>query len=162
MSSLGFKARVGSALFAFCEGKCSVHSTRCKSGATHNDLLTASITTGHFPTCMSRGGSWLGFKQAITHTEDECTNIVPATWLFEMFTSLNFIIFLQTCLTIISNFTFFPCFNKLQSFVQIIRKSKWTAIVSCMTVTGFYFQMSMFCHRNLLYDDTTIYKINVE
>ena len=37
MSPMGFKARVGSALFAFCEGKCNVHSLRSTSGATHAD-----------------------------------------------------------------------------------------------------------------------------
>ena len=41
MSSLGFKARVGSTLFAFCGGKCNVHSPRSTSGATCADLLVA-------------------------------------------------------------------------------------------------------------------------
>ena len=41
-SPLGFKARVGSALFAFCGGECNVHSPRSTSGAfTHADLLAA-------------------------------------------------------------------------------------------------------------------------
>ena len=40
-SSLGFKARVGSALFAFSGGECNVHSMRSTSGATHADLLAA-------------------------------------------------------------------------------------------------------------------------
>ena len=31
---------------------------------------------GHFPTCMCRGGTWLGFKQAITQTDSECASIV--------------------------------------------------------------------------------------
>ena len=35
-------------------------------------------TAGHFPTCMYRGGTWLGFEQAIT---DERATIVPATRL---------------------------------------------------------------------------------
>ena len=34
MSPLGFKARVGSTLFAFCGGECNVHSQRSTSGAT--------------------------------------------------------------------------------------------------------------------------------
>ena len=41
-SPLGFKARVGSALFTFCGGKCNVHSPRFTSGATLADLLEAS------------------------------------------------------------------------------------------------------------------------
>ena len=36
-SPLGFKARVGSALFAFCGGECSVYSPRSTSGATLSD-----------------------------------------------------------------------------------------------------------------------------
>ena len=35
---LGFKARVNSALIAFCRGKCNVHSTRSTSDATPADL----------------------------------------------------------------------------------------------------------------------------
>ena len=42
-SPLGFKARVGSALFAFCGGKCNVHSLRSTSGATLVDLLAAGM-----------------------------------------------------------------------------------------------------------------------
>ena len=38
MSPLGFKARLGSALFAFCRGECNVHSPRSTSGATLADL----------------------------------------------------------------------------------------------------------------------------
>ena len=38
-SPLGFKARVGSALFAFFRGgECNVHSLRSTSGATHANL----------------------------------------------------------------------------------------------------------------------------
>ena len=36
---LGFKARVGSALFAFAEVNCNVHWLRSTSGATPADLL---------------------------------------------------------------------------------------------------------------------------
>ena len=43
MSPLGFKARVGSALFAFSRGKCNVHSPRSTSGATHADLLVTGM-----------------------------------------------------------------------------------------------------------------------
>ena len=77
MSPLGFKARVGSALFAFCGGKCNEHSTRSTSGATHADQHAA----GHFPTCMCRGGTWVRSVRAVTRTEDERAKIVPATRL---------------------------------------------------------------------------------
>ena len=40
-SLLGFKARVGSALFAFCGGEYNVHSPRSTSGATLADLFAA-------------------------------------------------------------------------------------------------------------------------
>ena len=49
-SSLGFKARVGSALFAFCRGECNVHFPRSTTGATRADLLAASshpVTSPH-------------------------------------------------------------------------------------------------------------------
>ena len=42
-SPLGFKAGVGSALFAFCGGECNVHSPRSTSGATLADLLVAGV-----------------------------------------------------------------------------------------------------------------------
>ena len=65
--TLGFKTRVGSALFVFfVGGKCSVNSPRSTSGATHADLLAAGSAASHFPTCVSRGGTWLGFERAIT------------------------------------------------------------------------------------------------
>ena len=41
MSPLGFKARVGSSLFAFYKGECNVHSLRSTSGATLANLLAA-------------------------------------------------------------------------------------------------------------------------
>ena len=62
----------------FCRGKYNVHSLRSTSGATHAKFLTARSPTSHFPPCISRGGTWLGFKQAITQTEDECATIVPS------------------------------------------------------------------------------------
>ena len=57
-SPLGFKARVGSILFAFCRGECNVHSPRSTSGATCADLSAAGIAAGHFPTYISTGGTW--------------------------------------------------------------------------------------------------------
>ena len=65
----------------FCWGKHNVHSPKSTSGATCTNLLAASSTASHFPTCINRGGTWLGFEQAITQTEDERTTIVPATRL---------------------------------------------------------------------------------
>ena len=79
-SPLGFKARVGSALFAFfCGGKCNIHSPRSISGATRGNLLAVNITASHFPKCISKGGTWLGFEWPITQTVDERPTIVPAT-----------------------------------------------------------------------------------
>ena len=49
-SPLGFKAKVGSALFAFCGGECNVHSPRSTSSATLADLLAAGaqpVTSPH-------------------------------------------------------------------------------------------------------------------
>ena len=45
------------------------------------NLLVAGIAASHFPTCISRSGTWLRFEWAITRTEDKCTTIVPATRL---------------------------------------------------------------------------------
>ena len=58
---------------------CSLRST---SGATCADLLAASSTACHFPTCISRGGTWLRFKQMTIRTEAEHATIVPATRLY--------------------------------------------------------------------------------
>ena len=60
----------------FCGSRCNVHSLRSTSGATHASLLAASSAASHFPTCISRGRTWLGFERAITWTEDERTTIV--------------------------------------------------------------------------------------
>ena len=43
MSPMGFKARVGSVLFAFWGGKCNIHYPRSTSGATLANLLAASV-----------------------------------------------------------------------------------------------------------------------
>ena len=48
-SSLGFKARDGSALFAFAEVN-NVHSLRSTSGAKPANLLMACMAVGCFPT----------------------------------------------------------------------------------------------------------------
>ena len=61
--------------------ECNVHSQRSTSGATCANLFVVSSTAGHFPTCISRSGTWLRFKRAITRTEDERATIVPATQL---------------------------------------------------------------------------------
>ena len=62
----------------FCGGECNVHSPRSTSSATHADLLVAGSAVGHFPSCISRGGTWLGFEWAITWTEDERATIVSS------------------------------------------------------------------------------------
>ena len=70
----------------FCKGKCTLHSLRSTCSAAPANILTASLTTSHIPTCISRGGSLLGFEQAITRTEDERATIVtwfPFKTLFE-------------------------------------------------------------------------------
>ena len=54
-SPLGFKARVDSALFAFCGGECHVHSPRSTSGAKCANLLVAGITASPVPTYCCRG-----------------------------------------------------------------------------------------------------------
>ena len=46
-SPLGFKARVGSVLFAFCRGECNVHSLR----STYSRPLGSQCSASHFPTC---------------------------------------------------------------------------------------------------------------
>ena len=69
---LGFKARVhGFYLICFCGGKCNIHSLRFTSGVTPVNLLMTSIAVGHFPTCISRGGSWLRFGGAITRNLEQ-------------------------------------------------------------------------------------------
>ena len=55
MSSPGFKAGVGSALFAFCGSEYGVHSPRSTSGATCANLLVAGITASPVPTYCCRG-----------------------------------------------------------------------------------------------------------
>ena len=85
-SPLGFKARAGS---EFCRGKCNVHSLRSTSDAIPAHHLATGIAASHFPTCISRGGTWLGFEWAITWTEDKRTTIVPATWLSSMTFTFN-------------------------------------------------------------------------
>ena len=70
--SSGFQSQSGVCLIhLFYGGECNVHSLRSTSGAAPADFLTASIAAGHFLTCISRGGTWLRFEQAITRTEDE-------------------------------------------------------------------------------------------
>ena len=49
MSPLGFKARVGSALFALGGGICDIHSLRFTSGMTPLPVYNASIAASHLP-----------------------------------------------------------------------------------------------------------------
>ena len=46
---LGFKARVGSALFELCRGIHDIHSLRFTPGATPLPVYIASIAASHFP-----------------------------------------------------------------------------------------------------------------
>ena len=48
-SPLGFKARVGSALFKLCRGVCDIHSLRFTSDVIPLPVYIASIAAGHFP-----------------------------------------------------------------------------------------------------------------
>ena len=87
-SPLGFKARVGSALFAiFAEANVMY--------IPQDSPLGGRCAADHFPTCMCRGGTWLRFEHATAQTEDERATIVqrpgscasdpalvPATLLF--------------------------------------------------------------------------------
>ena len=54
MSPLGFKARVGSALFELCGGICDIRSLRFTSGATPLPVYNASIAASCLPhMCVS-------------------------------------------------------------------------------------------------------------
>ena len=64
--SPGLQGQSGFCLICFCEGKCNVHYLRSTSDVTPANpanLLTPSIGADHFPKCISRDGSWLGFEQ---------------------------------------------------------------------------------------------------
>ena len=53
MSPLGFKARLGSTLFAFLQRRAQcVCPLRITSGATPANLLMTSIAVSHLPACM--------------------------------------------------------------------------------------------------------------
>ena len=76
MSPLGFKARVGSALFAifFCRGECNVHSPRFTSGATLADLLAAGAQLVTSPHACAEVG--LGSDSNVQPHEQK-TNALP-------------------------------------------------------------------------------------
>ena len=65
-----------------------MHSLRSTSGATPVDLLMASIAAGHFPTCISRGGSWLVFEPITSLTTPTTTNDYHITSLVALVGSL--------------------------------------------------------------------------
>ena len=74
-SPLGFKARVGSALFAiFCGGECNVHSSRFTSGATLADLLAAGTQPVTSPHACAEVG--LGSDSNVQPHEQK-TNALP-------------------------------------------------------------------------------------
>ena len=81
-SPLGFKARVGSALFAiFAEANVMYIPQDSPLVLPLADLLAAGAQPVTSPTCMCRGGTWLRFERATARTEDERATIVPATRL---------------------------------------------------------------------------------
>ena len=74
---LSFKARVFSTLFAcFAEANVLYIPQYTPSGAKPADLLITNTTAGHFPICISRGGTWLRFECAITLAENVRITIV--------------------------------------------------------------------------------------
>ena len=56
-----------------------IHSLRFTSSATCTDLLAAGSAASHFPTCISRGGTWLGFERVIAHTEGRFERVIART-----------------------------------------------------------------------------------
>ena len=66
----------------FYRGKCNEHSLRSTSGATHANLFVSGIAASHFSTCISRGGTWLRFKWAITHSGFFLIHIVEAIVMY--------------------------------------------------------------------------------
>ena len=71
MSPLGFKARVGSALFAIFAEANVMYIPKIHLWCYTCRPLSGRRAAGHFHTCMCRGGTWLGFERAIARTEDE-------------------------------------------------------------------------------------------
>ena len=69
-------------MYLFYKGEYSVHSPRSLSGATPADFLMASITAGHFPTCINRGGIlariWARVQYSITYIQHLLLSIYPA------------------------------------------------------------------------------------
>ena len=64
-SPLGFKARMGSALFAFCGDECNVHSPRSTSGDKHANLLAAGTPPVLSPHTVAEV-RLLGFKLVLS------------------------------------------------------------------------------------------------
>ena len=73
-SPLGFKARVGSSLFA-CFVEVNVMYIPWDIPLVLH-LPTSWWPANHFSTCISRGWTWLRFDRAITCTEEEHSSIV--------------------------------------------------------------------------------------
>ena len=67
--SSGFQSQSGFCLVhLFCRGECKFPEIHLWC---YNYQPLDGITAGHFPTCISRGGSWLRFEWAIICTEDK-------------------------------------------------------------------------------------------
>ena len=73
-SPLGFKAKVGSALFAFYGGECNVHSPRSTSGATCADLLVAGAEPVTYPHACAEVGLGSDLKGK---SPEQKTNALP-------------------------------------------------------------------------------------
>ena len=74
MSRLGFIARVGSALFAFCGCECNVHFLRPTSGATHVNFLAAGNTACHFQHASVEVGL---ISDSNGHSPGQKINVLP-------------------------------------------------------------------------------------
>ena len=72
--SPGFQSKSALCLIHFF-AEAIVHSQRSTSGATCADLLAAGSAAKNFPTCISRGGSWL----AITAQKMKALPLYTAT-----------------------------------------------------------------------------------
>ena len=79
-SPLGFKARVGSALFAIFAEANVMYIPQDSPLVLHLPTSWHPARSRSLPH-MHVGGTWLGFKRAIARTEDERPTIVPATRL---------------------------------------------------------------------------------
>ena len=81
-SPLGFKARVGSALFTFCGDECNVHSLRSTSGATHTNFLAAGAQLVTSPHACAEVGLGSDSNGESPRQKTNVLPLSPATRLF--------------------------------------------------------------------------------